>query len=95
MNAAVTEVNATNQAIASEEAAVAEAQAGLDLTTASSTSQDIEEQQAAVQGAQAALSVAQVALDNASLDAPFPGTVQNLTAQVGQVVSPGVPVLRS
>ena len=32
-------------------------------------------------------------MDNASLVAPFPGTVQNLTAQVGQVVSPGAPVL--
>ena len=29
----------------------------------------------------------------ASLVAPFSGTVQNLTAQVGQVVSPGAPVL--
>lgn len=92
-NAAITEVNNAEQEIASEEAAVAEAQAGLNLTTASSTAQDIEEQQAAVEEAQAALASAQVALDNASLNAPFPGTVQDLTAQVGQVVSPGTPVL--
>ena len=93
VNAAITEVNNAGQEIASEEAAVAEAQAGLNLTTASSTAQNIEEQQAAVEGAQAALASAQVALDNASLNAPFPGTVQNLTAQVGQVVAPGTPVL--
>lgn len=43
--------------------------------------------------AQAAAASAQVALDHASLVAPFSGTVQNLTAQVGQVVSPGAPVM--
>ena len=42
--------------------------------------------------AQAAATNAQVALDHASLVAPFSGTVQNLTAQVGQVVSPGAPI---
>jgi RND family efflux transporter MFP subunit len=36
--------------------------------------------------------VRKVALDHASLVAPFSGTVQNLTAQVGQVVSPGAPM---
>lgn len=93
VNAAITEVSNAGQAIASEKAAVSQAEAGLNLTEASSTSQDIEEQQAAVAQAQAALAAAQVALDNASLVAPFPGTVQNLTAQVGQVVSPGASVL--
>ncbi len=62
VNAAITEVSNAGQAIASEKAAVAQAQAGLNLTTASSTSQDIEEQQAAVAQAQAALAAAQVAL---------------------------------
>ncbi|MGC9599561.1 MAG: efflux RND transporter periplasmic adaptor subunit [Minisyncoccia bacterium] len=93
VNGAVTEITAVEQNIASEKAAIAQAQAGLNLTTASSTSQVIQEQQAAVAQAQAAAAAAQVALDNASLVAPFPGTVQDLTAQVGQVVAPGVPVL--
>lgn len=93
VNSAIGSVNALAQTIASEKAAVAQAQAGLSLTTASSTAQTIEEQQAAVAQAQAALTAAQVALNNASLGAPFPGTVQNLTAQVGEVVSPGAPVL--
>ena len=92
-NAAVTEVNATEQAIASEKAAVAQAEAGLNLTTASSTPQAIEEQQAVVAQAKAAASATQVALNATSLNAPFPGTVQDLTAQVGQVVSAGTPLL--
>ncbi len=93
VNGAVTEITAVEQNIASEKAAIAQAQAGLNLTTASSTSQVIQEQQAAVAQAQAAAAAAQVALDNASLAAPFPGTVQALTAQVGQVITPSAPVL--
>ena len=93
VNAAVTEITASGQSIASEETAIAQAQAGLNLTTASSTSQVIQGQQAAVEQAQAAAAAAQVALNETSLTAPFPGTVQDLTAQVGQVVSPGAPVL--
>jgi HlyD family secretion protein len=93
VNSSIGSVNTLIQTIASEESAVAQAQAGLNLTTASSTAQEIEGQQAAVAGSRAALSSAQVALNNASLNAPFPGTVQNLTAQIGQVVSPGAPVL--
>ena len=93
VNAAVTNVSNAEQEIASGKAAVQEAQAGLNLTTASSTSQEIQEQQAAVAQAQAVAAAAQVALDNAALVAPFPGTVQDLTAQVGQVVSPGKPLL--
>jgi HlyD family secretion protein len=93
VNAAITEVTATQESLASEKAAVSQAQAGLSLTEASSTPQAIEEQQAAVDQAQASVTSAKVALDNASLVAPFPGTVQDLTAQVGQVVSPGAQVL--
>lgn len=93
VNAALTEVSNAQQSIASEEAVISQAQAQLNLTTASSTPQTIQEQQAAVAQAQAAVTAAQVAVDNASLLAPFSGTVQDLTAQVGQVVSPGTPVL--
>lgn len=93
VNAAITEATDAEQSIASEKAAVAQAQAALTLTEASSTPQNIEEQQAVVAEAQAALSAARVALDHASLTAPFSGTVQNLTAQVGQVVTPGAPML--
>jgi RND family efflux transporter MFP subunit len=93
VNAAVTEVSNAEQAIASEKAAVSQAQAGLNLTTASSTTQEIQEQQAVIAQAKAAAAATQVALDNVSLVAPFSGMVQGLTAQVGQVVAPGASVL--
>jgi len=92
-NAAIAEINAIQQSIASSKAAVNQAQAALNLTTASSTQQQIEAQQAVVNQAQAALASAQVMLNNASLIAPFSGTIQNLTAQVGEVVSAGMPIL--
>jgi RND family efflux transporter MFP subunit len=92
-NVAIAEVRALEHTVAAEKATVVQAQAQLNLTTASATSQDIEAQQAAVKQAQAAVAAVQVALDNAALVAPFSGTVQDLTAQVGQVVSPGQQVL--
>ncbi len=91
--AARTEVNAAIAADTAAESALSGAQGTLSLAEAGSTPQEIAAQQAAVAEAQAAQSAAQVALANAQLVAPFSGTVQNLTAQVGQVVTPGVPVL--
>ncbi len=88
-----TEVGAAITTVTGAESALATAQSTLTLAQAGSTSQDIAAQQATVLQAQAALTAAQVALNNSSLVAPFAGTVQNLTAQIGQVVSPGVPVL--
>lgn len=76
-----------------DEAALTSAQKALALAQAGATPQDIQAAQAAAAQAQAAAESAQVALNNATLTAPFSGTVQNLTAQVGQVVSPGAPVL--
>lgn len=88
-----TEVDAAITTLTNAQEALTSAQNALTLAQAGSTPQQIEAQQAVVAQAQAAAAAAQVALNNASLVAPFPGTVQNLTAQVGQVVSPGVPVL--
>jgi HlyD family secretion protein len=79
--------------VTAAQAAVLQAQANLQLAQSPPRSEDIEKDQAAVDQAQAAVASAQVALDNALLTAPFPGTVQNLTAQVGQVVSPNNQVL--
>ncbi len=93
VNAANTAVSNLQQAIASAKAAVAQSQAGLDLATASSTKQAINEQKSAVAAALAAVSAAKVNLNNAILVAPFPGVAQNVTAEVGEVVSPGLPVL--
>ncbi|HEY5220814.1 MAG TPA: efflux RND transporter periplasmic adaptor subunit [Candidatus Paceibacterota bacterium] len=87
------EVEASISAVSGDQSALTAAQNALALAQAGSTPQSIQAQQAVVAQAQAAATNAQVALGNASLVAPFSGTVQNLTAQVGQVVSPGAPVM--
>jgi RND family efflux transporter MFP subunit len=91
--AARAEIEASNSAVSGNQSALTAAQNVFALAQAGSTPQAIAAQQAAVAQAQAAAASAQVALDNASLVAPFSGTVQNLSAQVGQVVSPGVPMM--
>jgi multidrug efflux pump subunit AcrA (membrane-fusion protein) len=88
-----TEVEASISAVSGDQSALTAAQNQLTLAQAGSTPQSIQAQQAVVAQAQAAAAAAQVALDHASLVAPFSGTVQDLTAQVGQVVSPGAPVM--
>lgn len=88
-----TEVTASISALTAAESALTQAQNTLTLAQAGATPQDIEAQQAAVLQAQAGAASAQVALQNAELIAPFSGSVENLTAQVGQVVAPGAPVL--
>lgn len=93
VNTVITEVSNAEQAVATDKAAVAQAQANLNFTTASSTLQSVQEQEAAVAQAEASSAAAQIALNEASLTAPFPGTVQNLTAQVGEVVSPGTVIM--
>jgi RND family efflux transporter MFP subunit len=87
------EVEASISAVSGDQSALASAQAQLTLAQAGATSESIQAQQAVVAQAQAAASSAQVALAHASLVAPFSGTVQGLTAQAGQVVSPGMPML--
>jgi multidrug resistance efflux pump len=47
--------------------------------------------QAGVSQAQAGVDAAQVALDNQTLTAPFAGTVADVTVELGEIVSPGVP----
>ena len=98
--AARAEIEVSISAISGDQSALTAAQNQLTLAQAGSTPQTIAAQQAvvaqaqaAVASAQAAESSAQVALDHTALVAPFSGTVQNLTAQVGQVASPGVPIM--
>jgi len=88
-----TEVGAAETALAAAESAYTNAEGALTLAQAGTTPQDLEAQQASVLQAQAAATAAQVAYNNAAITAPFAGSVQNLTAQLGQVVSPSVPVL--
>lgn len=87
------EIEASINAVSSNQSALTSAQNQLILAQAGSTPQSIEAQQAVVAQAQAVVASAQVALGNASLVAPFSGTVQDLTAQIGQVVTPGAPVM--
>ncbi|MCA9927976.1 MAG: efflux RND transporter periplasmic adaptor subunit [Anaerolineales bacterium] len=70
------------------EAAVTEAE--LRLASAETA---VEQANAALTEAEAALAAAQSALEKRTLTAPFAGTVASIPVKVGQVVSPGVPVL--
>lgn len=90
---ATAEVQASASALSGAESGVTSAENQLTLANAGATPQDIEAQQALVAQAQAAASGAHVALAHAALVAPFGGTVQGLTAQAGQVVGAGTPVL--
>ena len=98
--AARAEIEASISAVSGDYSALTAAQNVLALARAGSTPQSIQAQQAVVAQAQATVAAAQataasarVALDHASLVAPFSGTVQNLTAQVGQVVAAGTPIM--
>jgi HlyD family secretion protein len=82
-------ISGESENIASEEAAVAQAQAQLNLTLAGSTSQDIAAQQATVQQAQANAQSIQVQINEASLVSPISGVVTIQNAKVGQIAVAG------
>ena len=91
---------ATDEEIAIAEAGVAEAQAALDAVLAGATDEDIaiaeagvNEAEAALVSAQAALAIAQSDLEDYELKAPFAGNVARISVEVGESVSPGVPVV--
>lgn len=88
-----TEVSAAVNVLTGAESNLTTAQNALMLAQAGATPQEIEAQKAVVLEAQALATNAQVAIDHASLIAPFAGAVQNLTAKVGQVVAPGAQML--
>jgi HlyD family secretion protein len=68
---------------------VESAKAQLDTLRAGATPEQLAAAQAAVAQAEAALDVARAALNQATLTAPFAGTVADLQASPGQVVMPG------
>jgi len=80
--------------VKSAEAALAQAQAQLALVQAAATKPDLDAARAAVQEAEAAVAQAKLALDELVLRAPFTGTVVWLDVEVGERVSPNVPVAR-
>jgi HlyD family secretion protein len=93
VNAAVNNLNTISQNIASQQAAVTEAQAQLAVTQAGSTPQSIAAQQAQVQQAQAGVALAQANLQNAEIVAPISGVLTQQDAKVGQQASPGTPLV--
>ncbi len=92
VNAAIGNINTLAQDIASEKAAVTQAQAALNLTLAGTTQEDIDAQAAQVEQAQAGLQSVQVKINEASLVAPMSGVVTTQNAKIGEIASPGVPV---
>jgi len=93
VSAARTEVVSAINILNAAESVSVNAQSALVLAASGATVQDVEAGKAAVLGAQAAFANAQVAAGHATLRAPFPGVIQNLTAKIGQVVAPGSPML--
>jgi multidrug resistance efflux pump len=69
------------------------AQAQLDLLQAGATAEELAAAEAAVAQASAALQAARAALDQATLRAPFAGTVAALEVAPGETVLPGQVVL--
>jgi HlyD family secretion protein len=80
-------------AIGAAQAAVDQAQANLDKLRAGASKSNLAAAEAEVQRAQAALKIAQVAMAETELRAPFGGTVAALDAQVGEFVAPSTPVV--
>jgi multidrug efflux pump subunit AcrA (membrane-fusion protein) len=93
-------VQAYNSAIgvASQQRKAAEAQLALLQAGATKAQVDaamaqVDQAKAGLEAAQAALAAAQAQLDQATLKAPFAGTIVSLSTEVGEVVTPGAPVL--
>jgi HlyD family secretion protein len=74
-------------------ASVESAKAQLDTLRAGATAEQLAAAQAAVAQAEAALEAGRASLDQATLTAPFAGTVADLQVSPGQVVVPGQVVL--
>lgn len=93
VNAAIASFNAISQNILSQQSTVAGAQAQLALKQAGSTAEDIAAQQAQVEQAQAGVASAEANLQNSEIVAPISGTVTQEDAKVGQLASPGTPLV--
>jgi multidrug efflux pump subunit AcrA (membrane-fusion protein) len=87
------ELNVARANLAAAEAGKARAQAQLDLLKAGATQEQIAVAEASVAQAQVAVDLAQAALDKLQLKAPFAGTVGNVYARVGEMLTPGQTVL--
>ncbi len=93
-------VQAYNSAIgvAAQQRKAAEAQlallnAGATKAQVDAAQAQVDQAKAGLESAQGALAAALAQLDQATLTAPFTGIIVNLTTEVGEVVTPGAPVL--
>lgn len=93
VNAAISSLNTIAQNIASQKAAVAQAQAQLALKQAGSTPEAIAAQQAVVEQAQAGVASANANLQGSEIIAPISGTIIQQDAKIGQQASPGTPLV--
>ena len=87
------EAGSTPEEIAQAQASLAGAQSQLALTKAGARREDIAVSEAGVLVAQAGVDQARAALADATLVAPFAGTIGALDLQVGQYIAPGATVL--
>ncbi|MDR3581842.1 MAG: efflux RND transporter periplasmic adaptor subunit [Candidatus Pacebacteria bacterium] len=89
INGVTSAITSIEQSIASENAAVAQAQAQLNVTLAGSTAEAIAAQQAQVEQMQANAQSIRVNIANATLASPINGVVTVQNAKVGQVAVAG------
>jgi HlyD family secretion protein len=87
------QVQAAQANVAAAQAQIDIAQANLDRVKAGATSAQIAAAEAGVAQAAAGVQAAQAALHEATLSAPFDGTMAEIDTEVGQVVGPGVPIV--
>lgn len=84
---------ASKEALASARAAVAQAEAVLDQLQRGANPEELDSLRAAGRRAQVAVEQAQWQLAQATLTAPFAGTVTQIAARAGEMITPGIPVL--
>ncbi len=87
------QVQAAQANVAAAQAQIDMARAQLERVKAGATSAQIAAADAGVAQAEAGLQAAQAALNEATLIAPFAGTIAQIDTEAGQVVGPGVPIV--
>ncbi|MHB0865343.1 MAG: efflux RND transporter periplasmic adaptor subunit [Minisyncoccota bacterium] len=93
VNLAMKNLNALSQSIASQQATVAQAQAQLALKQEGPTVYAIAAQQAQVAQAEAGVASVEANLQGSRIVAPISGVLTQLDAKVGQLASPGTPLV--
>ncbi len=94
VNIAQAQVDQAESQVQSANAQVQQAHAQLDLLKAGARPEDIAAAEAEVARAQGAVTAARNALDDATLRAPFAGTIGEVLVEQGELVTPQVPILR-